>query len=233
MDIIILAAGKGERLKPITNDIPKCMVPINDKPIIKHIYDNLIKACINIELQKINLYIISGYQEEPLIDYGRKNLGGAIFISQKYQDGTASAIELAEPYIKSDFVVLAGDTIYSVEDLEKILKNTNSFLYTAKHEDLERYGTLVLNEKGEIIKINEKKTAPKSNYINCSAYHFNKNIFPYIARTKKEDRFGERIITNSINLYLKDGNNLKGIYTENHYDVTFPEDVEKRERQLK
>ena len=87
--------------------------------------------------------------------------------------------------------------------------------------------------KDEYIKhINEKSTKPTSNKVNCGAYHFTTEIFDYIEKTPIDSRFGEKIITNSINLMIDDAIVFRGIYIDKLNEISRVEDIEKVERNI-
>ena len=226
MDAIILAAGHGKRLLPLTESIPKALVKVKGKPIIQWQIEMLDRLGID------KIYIICGYREGILKNYFKFNIDRKVtFIHQKEQTGTADAIYLAKNYIDNDFIVLAGDTIFLDEDIEKLMKCKNCLLLTAKYERLQEYGTVELDNNW-ITHIYEKFIEPKSNLVNCSAYHFKPNIFGYIPNTDVSERFGERIITNTINLIIDDGIRFKGIKINKLLEISYPEDVEKIEKEL-
>jgi NDP-sugar pyrophosphorylase family protein len=228
-DCIILTAGVGKRLKPLTKEYPKCLINVLDKPIIQWEIDLLDKLGID------NIHIVSGYKEGMIKDYFEvKNRTDLNFIHQDYQTGTADAIYLAKDHVDGEFLVLAGDTIFFEEDINRLIKQNNSFLYTKQHERLHEYGTIEFTDKDSNIvkKIWEKETKPISHFVNCSAYHFDKKIFDYIPKTLIDKRFKERIITNTINLMLEKKIPFHGIYTDFLYEITYPKDIQEVERKL-
>lgn len=225
MKAVILAAGKGSRLRPLTDDKPKCMVEVLGKPMIKWTHDILIDMGIK------DIIIISGYYEHILLEYAKENLKGCRFITQDQQTGTADAIHLAKEYIKDSFICLPGDCIFSKCDLSKLRSLRNSLLYSKQYDKLEEFGTLDLH--GDmILNINEKSTEPSSNFINCSAYHFTPTIFSFIPKTEIDERFNERIITNTINLMIDSGISFYGIPIKERNEVSYPEDIKVVEKRL-
>ena len=235
-DIVIMAAGRGSRLMPLTKDKPKCMVEVNGKPIIQHLIDNIHKSKIDID----NIIIIYGYKGNVLLDY--LNEVGTGFelctILQNKLDGTAGAISLVEDIVISDnFLVLSGDIIYKPEEIKLLTKKVNSLLYTTLNKKLYEYGTLDIEflgaPIGDVIKfINEKSSRPTSSFVNCGAYHFTKDIFDYIRKTYIDNRFDEKIITNTINLMIDDEIQFNGNYIENLNEVSYVEDIKKVEKRL-
>jgi len=224
MKVIIMCAGRGFRLMPLTKDKPECLVEVSGKPIIKHLYDN-----IHIAIHKPEIYIVCGYKEMILKEYCRKNLEEITFLNQNKQDGTANAIFLAKEFTKDeDFIVLSGDIIYSIYEIEYLLKIKNSILYTRMNARLYEYGTLDIIGN-QIRHINEKSTEPISKLVNCGAYHFTDEVFEFIAETEYDKRFNEKIITNTINLMIDDGIKFTGIPIKYLNEISYPEDIKKVE----
>ena len=228
MKAVVLAAGRGTRLLPLTENKPKSMVEVNGKPIIRWILDSL-KEC-----KITDVIIITGYKCGTLKSYIKYNITDMDiqFIHQKKLTGTADAIYLVKDYIKEAFIVLAGDTIFSKNDIMKLRQLRNSILYVEKKDRLYDYGTLDIS--GNIIKyINEKSTNPTSNAVNCSAYHFTPSVFNFIPKTEVDERFGERIITNTINQMIKNNIYFQGIKIKYFNEISYPEDIEDVEYRLK
>jgi dTDP-glucose pyrophosphorylase len=146
-------------------------------------------------------------------------------LTQFRPDGTANAINLAKEHIDDDVIVLSGDIIYDKEDIKKLIQTPNSLLYTIQDERLEEYGTMDMALGDKILNINEKSTTPTSNLVNCGAYHFTKDVFEYIPKTDVDERFNERIITNTINLMIDNGIEFTGIKINRLDEITYPEDI--------
>ena len=230
MQAIILAAGKGSRLSPLTDKIPKCLVEVNGKPIIDYTIDILRELHID------DIIVVCGYKEDIL----RKHLNKInytfvkpiTFVHQEKLTGTADAIYLCKDYIKDNFLVLSGDIIYDKGSLYKLRGIINSLLYTKQDERLYEYGTIEIY--GDIVyHINEKSTKPTSNMVNCGAYHFSKDVFKYIPMTEVDSRFDERIITNTINYMIDYMYEFTSIEIPNLNEITRVEDIKKVERRLK
>lgn len=226
IDVCIMCAGSGKRLLPHTAKKPKAMIKILEKPIIHWIFDSLEELDIGY------VYLITGYRYNIIEPYVKTNIDSYVrVVRQKKRTGTADAINLVKDMVGDEFIVLAGDTIFNSEDLKKLADWENSLLYTYQEEKLHEFGTLDLN-KNYIRHINEKSTEPTSNLVNCSAYHFNKDMFEYIPKTSVDKRFGERIITNTINLMIDDGYKFGGIRIKELNEVTRSKDIKIIERRL-
>ena len=167
MKAIILAGGRGKRLKPITDYVPKPLVPIKNIPIIEWQIKYLKKFGID------EVIICSGYKTKMMENYlGMKDLGVKIkFSVEKSPLGTGGAIKKAGKMIKDkEFFVINGDTLTNI-DLKKLAKVSNAI---AAIELKTKYG--ILKTKGEkIINFREKKEISDT-WMNAGIYHLQKNI---------------------------------------------------------
>ncbi|KYK28403.1 glucose-1-phosphate thymidylyltransferase [Thermoplasmatales archaeon SG8-52-1] len=214
MKCVILAAGEGKRMHPLTYTRPKVMIPIANKPILEW---NLINA-INAGVKEF-IFVVS-YKSEMVrsyFEYGKKWNINIEYVNQGEALGTAHAIGMAEKFV-DDFIVLCGDTIFGEQDIKNVLSDSNS-MGLFKIENASEYG--IVDTKGDkVIKIYEKMQEPFSNIINAGIYHFNKKIFEFIKKTKKSSR-GEYEITDSINMMLEK-TDINGVHLEKWRDVVYP-----------
>ncbi|CAB3288948.1 UDP-N-acetylglucosamine pyrophosphorylase / Glucosamine-1-phosphate N-acetyltransferase [Methanocaldococcus lauensis] len=214
MDSIILCAGKGERLKPLTENRPKPMIPIAGKPILQHIIEK-------VEDLVDNIYIVVKYKKEKIIDYF-KDYPKVKFLEQGKIDGTGQAVLTAKDYVDNEFLVINGDIIFE-DDLRGFLKYKYA-IAVKEVENPENFGVVVLDEENNIVEIQEKPKNPKSNLINAGIYKFDRKIFDLIEKTKISKR-GEREITDAIKQLIKE-EKVKGIKLEGYWnDVGRPWDV--------
>lgn len=208
MDVVILAAGRGTRMKQYTNNINKVMLPLQDKtPILA----KTIEACKANGLKKF--VFVVGYKAESIMKYFKDGSEFAIKTVYVHQDlskkGTASAVDMAKPFITSkQFVLIYGDIIPTVQNIANLISipsNTSS-MGIRKVEDPSRHGVVVLDKQEEkIIRIVEKSPDPPSNMINSGIYVLQSpEIFKSIAQTKKSIR-GEYELTDSIQMLIDDG----------------------------
>jgi len=164
---IILAGGRGKRLKPITDDVPKPLVLIKNIPIIEWQIKYLKKFGID------EVIICTGYKQEMIEDYlVTRNLGLVIKYSiEKLPLGTGGAIKKAGKMISDrSFFVLNGDTITNL-DLKKLVKIENS---VAAIELRTKFGILE-TRSNKIIRFKEKKEIPDL-WMNAGIYHLNKEM---------------------------------------------------------
>jgi len=214
MKCVILAAGEGKRMHPLTFTRPKVMLPIANKPILEW---NLLNA---IDAGLTEFVFIVGYKSEMVRNYfgDGTNWNASIeYVNQGKALGTAHAIGTVENFV-DDFIVLCGDTIFGEEDFQNIAKNKMS-MGLVEVENAKEYGIVKLEGK-RIVQIHEKMENPISNVINAGIYHFDSNIFGYIHKTGKSPR-GEYEITDSINLLIKE-ESMEGIFLKEWRDVIYP-----------
>jgi len=214
MKCVVLAAGEGKRMHPLTFTRPKVMLQIAGKPILEWNVLNAIMAGIK------EFVFVIGYKSEMVRDYfgdGEKWNISIEYVNQGKALGTAHAIGMVERFV-DDFIVLCGDTIFGSQDIINISKNEIS-IGLLEVENAEEYGIVETKEKN-VVKIYEKMNKPFSNIINAGIYHFNKEIFNYIRKTDKSPR-GEYEVTDSINKLVQ-REEMKGIYLKEWRDVVYP-----------
>ena len=167
MKAVILAGGRGKRLRPITDYVPKPLIPIKNIPIIEWQIKYLKKFGIS------EVIICSGYKTEMIENYlNNKKMGVKIIFSIENKPlGTGGAIKKAGKKIKDNsFLVINGDVITNI-DLKKLLKKENSI---AAIQLKTKFGILQTDED-KIIKFDEKKEIPNL-WMNAGIYHLNREI---------------------------------------------------------
>ncbi len=206
MKAVVLAAGLGTRLEPVTSDLPKCMLPLAGKPVLEHILLGIKDAGIR------DIVLVVGYKKESIKGYfgGGRRWGLRIrYVEQRVRLGTAHAIGLTG--IKEDFLALNGDTLYSAEDIKRIVGSYYgvTMLGVKRVDEPSQYGVVrVVN--GYVKEIVEKPKKYISDLVNVGLYVFTPKIFDVIKRTEKSKR-GEYEITSSIGLLLKEGEKVKAL----------------------
>jgi len=204
MKAFILAAGQGTRMRPLTVNTPKPLIPVAGKPIIQHTIDNL-KTMVD------EIVILVGYNGKRI----KKNINeDEIKISYAKQDeqlGTADAVSKAEKFIDEDFLCINGDVIVFRSILERFVEYfksvDSSVLGSVEVDDPESYGVVKMDGE-QVIDILEKPRCPPSNLINAGVYGFTPEIFDAIENTDRSPR-GEYEITDSLKI-LMDENKLRG-----------------------
>lgn len=200
MKAIILAAGEGTRMRPLTQNRPKVMLPIANKPILEHVMLDVKNAGI------ADFVFVIGYHSETIRSHfgdGSKWSVHIDYIEQKEQLGTAHAIGLAKDFVDERFLVLNGDVLVESSYLPKLMKRKEvAVLSTKKVENPQEFGVIIIHGY-KVTKIIEKPKSPPSNLTNAGIYVFGQEIFDAIKRTKKSIR-GEYEITESIQILIND-----------------------------
>jgi len=204
---VVLAAGEGVRLQPITLTRPKHLISIGGKPVLEHCL-NAIKACGISEI-----IMVVHYMAEAIRKYfgSGEKLGLKIeYAYQKSVLGTGNAVSVAEPYVDGDFLLVYGDLLFTAEALKKVLELYNqrkpsATLSVVRVERTEDYGIVDAEADGKVKRIIEKprrEEAP-TNLANAGLYVFTHEIFEKAKRISASSR-GEWEITDAIELILKD-----------------------------
>ena len=176
MEAIILAGGFGTRLKGVISNIPKPMAPVNDRPFLSYVFDNLIN-------EGINRFVLSvGYKYEVIEKfYGDSYKSCEIIYSVESNPlGTGGAIKKAIKYINDQyFFIVNGDTFFKT-DLKKGIKKIFSktfdiIIFLKKMKDFDRYGSVELDRHNKIISFQEKKNI-QLGLINSGVYLSSKRI---------------------------------------------------------
>jgi bifunctional UDP-N-acetylglucosamine pyrophosphorylase/glucosamine-1-phosphate N-acetyltransferase len=204
MDAVILAAGEGTRLRPLTSTRPKPMLPVGGKPILE--WD--LEALSGNGFDRVILVV--GYKREVISDYFGKRFGDMRldYVEQKEQLGTGHAVSAAEKKVGDEFLVMNGDLIISkdlVANFVKEHRKAESYcsMCLAQVKDASQFGVVEL--KGSLVKkIIEKPKEPKSNLVNAGIYLFNKKIFTVLKDLKKSERM-EYELTDALEKLIPEG----------------------------
>ncbi|QYK52089.1 MAG: NTP transferase domain-containing protein [Fimbriimonadaceae bacterium] len=217
---VILAAGKGSRLYPVTKVIPKPLLPILNRPTLDYAFDQM-KAC-----GITDVCIVVGENEQLM----REELGDGTeiglylsYVRQTDPQGLAHAVGFAEKFVDGDdFVLYLGDAIYD-QSLAPFVEQFNASgaanLNLVKEvEDPRRFGVANV-ENGRIVKLVEKPAEPESNLAMAGMYVFGPEIWWVLPQLKPSAR-GEYEITDAIQLLVDKGEVVvPGIYEGNWFDT--------------
>ena len=207
---IILAAGKGTRLYPMTKPICKPLVPVYDKPLLYYPLSVLQQAGI-----RDVLIIVPPDDTEPFVRLlgDGSQLGMQIqYIEQKVQRGIADAFIVGEEFIgKDDVCLILGDNIFCGSGLEEQLaqaieaeRKGGAVIFGYYVDRPEAFGVVEFDAAGKAISIEEKPQKPKSNYIVPGLYFYDNRVVD-IAKQVQPSARGELEITSVNNAYLEMG----------------------------
>jgi bifunctional UDP-N-acetylglucosamine pyrophosphorylase/glucosamine-1-phosphate N-acetyltransferase len=168
MQTVILAAGEGTRMRPLTETVPKPMLPVADRPLCAHTADAAVEAGAS------ELIFVVGYEADAVREYFDDEYRGVpvSFAVQREQRGTADAVRAARDRLDGPFAVLNGDNIYDPESVADLFEAAPS-IAAIEVETPENYGVLSTDEAGErVTGIVEKPDDPPSTLANAGAYAF-------------------------------------------------------------
>ncbi|KAF5414889.1 MAG: Bifunctional protein GlmU [Candidatus Methanogaster sp.] len=202
MKAVILAAGEGTRMRPLTASCPKVMLPVANMPVLEHIIVAARDAGID------GFVCVVGYMGEVIRDYfgDGSRLGVRIdYVEQEEQLGTAHAIGMASRSVGARFLVLNGDAIVAPPDLRALIERKEDIVLATKElKNPTGYG-IVCVDGGRVARLIEKPDYAAGNLVNAGIYLFPDTIFDAIRETGESVR-REYEITDSINALASDLN---------------------------
>lgn len=221
---MILVGGKGTRLRPLTDDCPKPILPVLDKPCLEYFIDSIAEAGIT------DVILACGYKSEKMaVALGDGSKQG-ISITYAYEDhpmGTGGAVKLLEDRLDDIFVVVNGDVFIDL-DLEKEIeehysKKADVTIALTTVENPCEYGIARQDDDGRIMEFKEKPKPEEvfSNLINAGVYIVNKEVLRYIPEGVMYD-FSKELFP----LIMSKGYRIQGHSLNGHWrDVGRPSDL--------
>ncbi len=196
MQCVIICAGKGTRMRPLTDTIAKPLIPVCGMPILEHIV-NALPPVID------ELILVVGYKKEQIKSYcGNEYKGKKVtYIEQENcAGGTGEALMLTKSIVRKKFLFMYGDDIHGSEALARIVEKEHAML--ASHSETpERFGVIVKNADGTLASIIEKPEHPQSTLINIGGFVLTPAIFDYAVAANSN---GEIYATDMVTAYAKD-----------------------------
>jgi glucose-1-phosphate thymidylyltransferase len=166
MKVILPLAGKGTRLLPLTNHVPKPMVRVAGRPVMDYVVEKLNGLPVD------ELLIITGHLKGQVEEYvaGRYGLPTR-FVEQDVQDGTAGAIARVLPFVDCPVLIIFVDTLFDA-DLTAIQRvDADGIIWAKEVEDYQRFGVIVTDADGNMTRIVEKPSEPISKLANIGLYY--------------------------------------------------------------
>jgi NDP-sugar pyrophosphorylase family protein len=223
---VLLAAGRGTRMRELTNDLPKPMIEVRGKPILQHIIEGLREAAVT------HVLIVVGYRADVVQEFfgNGSKFGVAItYVTQVVQDGTGRVVELARDFVGTDpFILSYGDILVSPENYRLLVALEDAeALISVKHNpgEVAKGGAVFVNERFEMTDLREKPQPgePTSPWYNAGVYAFRPSIFDFTARLEKSPR-GEYELTDAVRELATSGKLVKAYELEGQWaDVRDPE----------
>lgn len=224
MQCVILCAGKGMRMRPLTDNCPKPLVLVSGKPILQYIVEALPP-----EIDE--LVLIVGYLKEHIIAHcGETYLGRRVIYREQenHAGGTGDALLCARDVLHDTFLFMYGDDIHGSDTLSRAIQSDYAIL-SAHSATPERYGVLVSHEDGTLKAILEKPKDPPSDLINIGGFVIDESIFKY---TVPKSLSGELYVTDMLTQFAE--HHPVHIFPQSLWiPIGYPEDVEKAEEILR
>lgn len=222
MQCVILAAGKGTRLRPLTDTTPKPLVKVAGKTLLDHIVSALPSAVGE-------LIIVTGYLEEQIKAYCGTEFHGrkVTYVHQAEQKGTGHALWLCKDLLKGRFLFMFADDLHGKQDIARATSFTRSML-TLTTDTPERFGIVVRHPDGTLAEIIEKPQYPPSNLASTGIMVLDDHLFEFELKVEKN---GEFYLTDVIAEYAKQYP-IAVVEQSLWIPIGYPEDIEKAERIL-
>jgi len=247
---VILAAGKGTRMKGLTDELPKPMLPVQGKPILEHIIAGILAAGIR------DIFIVTGWRAEVIEKHfgNGKKLGAHIaFGRQVVQDGTGKAPEPAKAFVgDSPFLLTYGDILVPPETYPQMIRRFNEgdfagVITVTRGEDITKGGLNFFDEQFCLKRLVEKPSPEQLEQLrrdgwlkpgapawyNAGIYIFRPSLFNFTARLQKTPR-GEYELTDAVSAMVAAGEKLAGLEIPGRWvDVRDPETLARLEKESK
>jgi len=239
MKAVILAAGKGTRMRELTNELPKPMLKVQGKPILEHILSGIAAAGVR------EVFIVTGFRAEVIEEHFGDGSNWGVRIQtgrQTVQDGTGKAAEPAKAFVgSSPFLLTYGDILVPPETYEHMIQRFSQGQFSGvitvtRGEDVTKGGVDFFDEEFCLNRLVEKPTAQQVEQLraegwlkpnapvwyNAGIYIFHPALFDFTARLQKSPR-GEYELTDAISAMVEAGHRLAGLEIQGRWvDVRDP-----------
>ena len=240
MKAVILAAGKGTRMRELTNELPKPMLKVQGRPILEHILTGLVASGIR------EVFIVTGFRAEVIEQYFGDGAKWGVRIAygrQVVQDGTGKAPELAKDFVgKDSFLLTYGDILVKAETYQRMLArfaeaDFAGLVTVTGSEDVTKGGLNFFDQDFCLTRLVEKPTVAQveelrqegwlkpgqTAWYNAGIYVFKPVVFDFTAKLQKSPR-GEYELTDALNDLVAAGRRIAGLKIEGRWvDVRDPE----------
>ncbi|NOZ59659.1 MAG: NTP transferase domain-containing protein [Euryarchaeota archaeon] len=215
MKAVILAGGRGKRLRPFTEAVPKALLPVEGKAVILHQVEALRSAGVE------EVLVVRGALGEKIERFLRRHGVDAGFVTQASPLGSAHALSLALPHLEGDFIALACDYVFPAEHLRELLRVHRTARPVATlslkrmgREEIKEASTVLL-EHGRVLRIVEKPREEEilSEIAAAPLYVFSEEARGFISGVELSPR-GEYEIASAIQDMIDSGLEVRGVLTE-------------------
>jgi UDP-N-acetylglucosamine diphosphorylase / glucose-1-phosphate thymidylyltransferase / UDP-N-acetylgalactosamine diphosphorylase / glucosamine-1-phosphate N-acetyltransferase / galactosamine-1-phosphate N-acetyltransferase len=232
---VILAAGRGTRMRELTAEVPKPMIEVRGKPVLQHIIEGLRDAGVR------QLLIVVGYRADAVRNFfgdgSRYNIATQ-YVTQTVQDGTGRVVDLGHDFVGNrPFVLAYGDILVDPANYKRIAdlpEDIEAIVTVTRGEDVSKGGAVFVNGQMELVDLREKSQPEEAKrwsglsehvipFYNAGLYAFRQSIFDFTAKLKPSPR-GEYELTDAIRELAQSGKKVKALELTGEWsDVRDPE----------
>ncbi len=223
---VLLAAGRGTRMRELAADLPKPMIEVRGKPVLQHIVEGLRDAGVR------DFLIIVGYRADAVQNFfgdGSRYKIAIQYATQVVQDGTGRVVDIARNFAEnSAFILSYGDILVDPQNYKSIVDlpdDIEAIITVTRGEDVSKGGAAFLNERMELVDLREKSPLGEatSPWYNAGIYAFRPSIFEFTTKLKPSLR-GEYELTDAIRELAQSGKKVKALELTGEWaDVRDPE----------
>jgi UDP-N-acetylglucosamine diphosphorylase / glucose-1-phosphate thymidylyltransferase / UDP-N-acetylgalactosamine diphosphorylase / glucosamine-1-phosphate N-acetyltransferase / galactosamine-1-phosphate N-acetyltransferase len=223
---VLLAAGRGTRMRELTADLPKPMIEVRGKPVLQRTVEGLREAGVR------EFLIIVGYRADVVQNFfgdgSRYNIA-IQYATQVVQDGTGRVVDLARNFAgDSPFILGYGDILVDPANYKPLVDLPNdieAIISVTRGEDVSKGGAVFVNDQMELVDLREKSKAGQatSPWYNAGIYVFRSSLFEFTAKLKRSPR-GEYELTDAVRELARLGKKVKALELTGEWaDVRDPE----------
>ncbi|GAA0193380.1 sugar phosphate nucleotidyltransferase [Halobaculum roseum] len=220
---VVLAAGEGQRLRPLTKYRPKPMLPAANRPILEYVFDALIDAGVD------DLHVVVGYEGDRVQNhFGPTYRNRTIkYHTQQKQLGSGHALLQARDALNGDFLVVNGDEVVDTETIEAVVDAHSAedicTLAVVESAEAPMYGAVTLDES-TVTELIEKPGTGSYRLLNTGVYALGPSFFSTVENVERTD--GELALTDGIADVIDRGGHVRGVMADGlHSEVTYPWDL--------
>ena len=234
MDGVVLAAGEGTRMRPLTADRPKGLVEVAGEPLLTHCFDTLRSLSVD------RLVVVVGYRGDDIVShYGDQYRDTPIaYVRQDEQLGLAHALEQASPAVDGTFVMLNGDNVCRANLSDAIARHCETdasatvLVESVSRAEARTTGVMTTDGEGRVTGLVEKPSDPPSTLVTRGFFVFEPAIGHACALTRPSER-GEYELPDAIDLLLSAGHRVEAVELEGWcHNVNEPSDIDAVEQRL-
>ncbi|WP_224448604.1 sugar phosphate nucleotidyltransferase [Haloprofundus salilacus] len=234
---VVLAAGEGRRLRPLTRNRPKPMLPAATRPIIEHVFDALLSAGVT------DLHVVVGYKRERVQNHigpSYENVPVTYHVQEK-QLGSGHALSQAADAVDDDFLVVNGDQVVAPQLVQDVVdahgartgdepEDTAATLCVVESERASRYGSVRL-DGDRVVELVEQPREGRYRLVNAGVYAFTPSIFEALRKAPTVD--GTTALPDAIARLVDGDTSVRGVQSSGYWtDATHPWDLLAATRRL-